>query len=95
MNLEMSRKNFVAIPAIIFIVLSCSKGSSNGNSPPAMPNFYSTDVKLNGQTVSASNYDINLTPVIKFSFSAAVNKGTVPSAFIFQDKSGASIAYST
>src|SRR5438105_6663421 len=95
MNLEMSRKNFVAIPAVIFIVLSCSKRSSNGNSPPAMPNFYSTDVKLNGQTASASNYDINLTPVIKFSFSAAVNKGTIPSAFIFQDKSGAPIAYST
>src|SRR5438067_13571547 len=94
MNLEMSIKNFIAILAIILIVLSCSKKSSNGNSPPAMPNFYSTEVKLNGQTVSASNYDINFAPVIKFSFSAAVNKGTVPAAFIFQDKSGAPIGYS-
>jgi len=79
----------------MFVYLSCSKNSSNGNSPPATPNLYSTDTKLNGQTPGADNYNINLTPLIKFTFSAALDKNSVTNAILFRDRTGLNVAYST
>jgi hypothetical protein len=93
--LEMNRRNFGAILAIMFMYLNCSKNSSDGNSPPASPNFYSTDTKLNAQTPAATNYNLNLTPIIKFTFSAALDKNSVTNAISFRDKSGSTITYST
>jgi len=78
----------------MIMFLNCSKSSSDGNSPPASPNFYSTDMKLNGQTPGATNYNFNLSPIIKFTFSAALDKNSVSSAISFKDKSGSTIAYS-
>jgi hypothetical protein len=91
----MSRRKFGAIVVIIFLHLNCGKNSSNGNSPPATPNFYSTDTKLNGQTTAAANYNVNLTPVIKFTFSAALDKNSVTTAVFFKDKIGSTVAYSS
>ncbi|HET9824612.1 MAG TPA: glucoamylase family protein [Chitinophagaceae bacterium] len=89
----MSRQKIAAILTVIFIFFGCKK-SSDGNPPPATPNFYSTDVKLNGQTAAATNYDVTLSPIIKFSFSAALDRNTVAGAISFKDKSGTSVAYS-
>ncbi len=91
----MCRENYVVILLIMIIFLNCNKKSSDGNSPPPTPNFYSTDVKLNGQAAIASNYNINLSPVLKFSFSAALDKNTINTAISFKDKAGASVVYST
>src|SRR5580765_6557788 len=91
----MSRRKFGPILAMVFMFLNCSKNSSDGNSPPASPNFYSTDTKLNGQTASAANYNVNLTPTIKFTFSAALDKNSVTNAISFKDDSGSTIGYST
>ena len=91
----MSRWKFGAILAIMFMFLNCSKNSSDGNSPPASPNFYSTDTKLNGQTPAAANYNVNLTPVIKFTFSASLDENSASTAISFKDKSGSTIGYST
>src|SRR5262245_28101621 len=91
----MSRRKFGAILAIMFMYLNCSKNSSDGNSPPASPNFYLTDTKLNGQTPAAANYNVNLTPVIKFTFSAALDKNSVTTAVVFRDKTGSAIGYSS
>jgi hypothetical protein len=85
----------VAILFVMVLISDCSKKSSGGNSPPPTPNFYSTDVKLNGQSAAASNYNINLIPILKFSFSAALNKSTVSTAVSFMDKAGASVSYTT
>jgi hypothetical protein len=85
----------VAILLVMVLLYECSKKSSGGNPPPPTPNFYSTEVKLNGQTAAASNYNINLAPILKFSFSAALNKSTVSTAIAFADKAGASISYTT
>jgi hypothetical protein len=79
----------------MFIFFNCGKNSSDGNSPPASPNFYSTDTKLNGQTPGATNYNLNLTPIIKFTFSAALDKNSVGNAVSFKNKSGSMIAYAT
>jgi len=89
----MSSRILVSLLLMMLLFFNCSKNSSSGNSPPPTPNFYSTEVKLNGQAVTASNYNINLVPALKFSFSAAVNKSTVATAFSFTDKAGASVPY--
>jgi hypothetical protein len=90
----MSREKYVVISLIMIVFSNCNKKSSGGNPPPPTPNFYSTEIKLNGQTASASNYNINLSPVLKFSFSAALNKNTISAAISFKDKAGTSVAYS-
>lgn len=90
----MRTKDFVAILTITFVALNCKK-SSDGNSPPATPNFYSTDVSLDGQAAGPANYNVSLSPIIKITFSAALDKNSVAGALSFKDKSGATIAYST
>jgi hypothetical protein len=91
----MSSRTSVAILFVMLMFSNCSKTSSGGNPPPAPPNFYSTEVKLNGQTATTSNYNVNLLPVLKFSFSAALNKSTVNGAVSFTDKAGASVSYAS
>jgi len=81
--------------AILLLVLfwDCSKKSAGdtGVQPPA--NFNLTGITLNGQSVTSLTYDINVLPVIKFSFSAAVNKSTANTAFSFSDKNGVVVPY--
>jgi len=81
--------------AILLLVLfwDCSKKSAGdtGVQPPA--NFNLTGITLNGQSVTSLTYDINILPVVKFSFSAAVNKSTVNTAFSFSDKNGVVVPY--
>src|SRR4030095_14494180 len=91
----MSSRTSVAILFVMLMFSNCSKTSSGGTPPPAPPNFYSTEVKLNGQTATTSNYNVNLLPVLKFSFSAALNKSTVNGAVSFTDKAGASVSYAS
>src|SRR6266487_5876078 len=89
----MSSRNFVVILLVMFIFLNCNKNSSGGNTPPPPSNFVSTDIKLNGQPLNGSNYNTTISPVIKFSFSTAINRTTVNSAISFKDKSGTAVAY--
>lgn len=90
----MSSRILVAMLTMLSF-FNCNKSSSGGNSPPPAPNFYATEVKLNGQTATALNYNINVAPVVKFSFSAPLNKSIVNSAVYFTDKGGASVPYIT
>jgi len=70
---------------------SCSKEPGVPSGPPAI--FNSTDIKLNGHSVNSSNYNIGILPVIRFSFSSALDKSTVNSAFSFTNKNGADVVY--
>ena len=71
---------------LLFLFWDCNKKSAgdNGVQPPA--NFSLAGITLNGQSATSLTYDINVLPVIKFSFSAAVNRSTVNTAFSFSDK---------
>ncbi len=89
----MSSRNFVVILLGMLIFLNCNKNSSGGNTPPPPSNFVSTDIKLNGQPLNGSNYNTTISPVIKFSFSTAINRTTVNSGVSFKDKSGTAVAY--
>jgi hypothetical protein len=79
----------------MLVFLECNKKPATENPPPPAPNFNSSDVKLNGQVVNSLNYNVNLSPVLKFSFSAAINKNTVSAAISFKDKLGTSVPYTT
>src|SRR6266511_5035298 len=91
----MRSRNFVAIFLAMVIFFNCNKNSSGENPPPPPANFISTDVKLNGQPVNVSNYNTSVSPVLKFYFSAAINRATVNSAFSFKDKLGNPVSYTT
>jgi len=85
----MSRRNCAAV-ILLFAVWSCSKKSGDQSAPA---NFSSTGIKLNGQSSGSANYNIGVSPVKQFFFSAAIDKSTVNSAFSFTDKGGAAVAY--
>ena len=78
---------------LLFLFWDCNKKSAgdNGVQPPA--NFSLAGITLNGQSATSLTHDINVLPVIKFSFSAAVNKSTVNTAFSFSDKNGVVVPY--
>ena len=91
----MSSGNYAAILLMMLAFLSCNKKSSDGSPPSPPPDFNATDVKLNGQTPNNSNYNLNLSPTLRFSFSTAVNRSTVNAAFTFKDKTGTTVPYTT
>jgi hypothetical protein len=86
----MSRWNWGAI-LLMVVCWSCSKEPGVPSRPPAI--FSSTDIKLNGHSVNSSNYNTGVLPLLEFSFSSAVDKSTVNSAFSFTNKSGVTVAY--
>lgn len=88
-------RNWAAILMIVLGAVSwhCNKNSSGGNPPPAAPNFYLSDAKLNGNTANPLSYDITLSPVFKFTFTAPLNKSGVNASISFKDNSGTVIPY--
>ena len=79
----MSRWN-CAVVLLRFWLWSCNT-KTGGDSPPAA-SFSSTNVNLNAHSVNSSNHNTGVLPVIEFSFSSAIDKDTVNSAFSFTNK---------
>src|ERR1051326_4335079 len=81
--------------SILLLVLfwNCNKRSAGGDTVQPPANFNPTGITLNGHSVTSLSYNNNISPVIKFSFSAAVNKNTVNTAFSFSDKNGVVVPY--
>ena len=90
-------KNYYFLFFLLPLYFSCSKSGNNNPSPPPPPpaSFSFNTLKINGQFSGFTYYNINRTPVIKFSFSAPLNRSTITSSVLFKDKSGATINYST
>lgn len=84
----------MAVLVVAVSFFNCNKKSGDESPTPA-PNFILTDIKINGQTVNASNYNLNVSPSLRLSFSSAVNKTTVNTAITFKDKMGTTIFYIT
>ena len=87
----MSRWNCGAVLLLLFWFWGCNK--KPGNDSPTPGNFSSTEIKLNGHSVNSSNYNTGVLPVLGFSFSAAIDKSTVHSAFSLTNKNGVTVAY--
>jgi len=89
-------KNYIFLFFLLPAYFSCSKSENNNPAPPPPPASFSFNtLKINGQFSGFTYYNINRTPVIKFSFSAALNRSTIAGSILFRDKSGANINYST
>lgn len=89
-------KNYIFLFFLLPFFFSCSKTENNNATPPPPPASFSFNtLKINGQFSGFTYYNINRTPVIKFSFSAPLNRSTITSSVLFKDKSGATINYST
>jgi hypothetical protein len=87
-------------PGIIILFVasfySCGKsGGSDPVTPPVTPpaSFSFNALKVNGQFSGYNYYNVNTLPVLKFSFSAPVNRTTVGSSFSIKSKAGATIAF--
>jgi len=84
---------------LLFIVtgfFACSKSSSApdpgpGVTPPATFSFNA--LKVNGAFSGYSYTNVNTTPVIKFSFSDAVNRSSVAGSITFKDPFGVAVSY--
>lgn len=90
-------KNYYFLFLLLPLYFSCSKSDNNNSTPPPPPpaSFSFNTLKINGQFSGFTYYNINRTPVIKFSFSAPLNRSTITSSILFKDKSGTTINYST
>ncbi|CAN5257495.1 hypothetical protein BH20BAC1_BH20BAC1_21100 [soil metagenome] len=82
---------------ILYLITSCSKKSSDTNPSPPPPtppaSFTSTSITINDRQVASGSYNINNESIIKFLFSAPVDKNTANSNFSFRENGGASVPF--
>jgi hypothetical protein len=63
--------------------------------PPPPPSFSLSTLKVNGQFNGFAYYNINISPVIKITFTAPLNRNSVNGSLTFRDKGGVAVAYTT
>jgi hypothetical protein len=83
----------------VLLITSCgNKGSGDDPIPPPPPaptSFSINSVKVNSLAGGFTYYNVNTTPILKFSFFAPINRTTVNTSFSFRDKSGANVGYNS
>ncbi|MBC8033329.1 MAG: beta-glucosidase, partial [Chitinophagaceae bacterium] len=77
------------------LVAACGKDSAPAPdpAPPASSSFSLNALKINGSFNGFTYFNINRSPVLKFSFLAPLDQSTVATSFALKDKSGATINY--
>ena len=85
----------ISIILISALSLAGCKKSGGGNNPvPTPPTSFSfNSLTVNGQFNGFNYSNINLSPVVKLSFQAPLDKTSVPFALSFRDNGGNSIGY--
>lgn len=83
---------------LILVTASCSKSGNDTvdpvTPPPTQPGSFSFDaLRVNGASSGFSYRNINTSPVIKISFSAALDKSTVKNSVTFKTASGTNVNY--
>ncbi len=77
-------------------LFSCSKGGGGSNPPPVVPASFSfNSVTVNGVSNGFNYANINSKPVIKLSFSAAINHASVSNGITIKSSLGTAVSYST
>ena len=96
-----SRKIFTFIYfGLLSILVSgifCSCKKSNNPAPPPLPaptTFSFNSLSVNGTFTGFTYYNVNKTPLLKFSFNDALDHGSVNTAITIKDQSGNSIGIS-
>ena len=78
---------------VLPVFFACKKNNDNiVTPPPAPPSFSFSALKVNGGYNGFNYSNVNFSPVIKFSFSDAVDHSSVASAVVLKDKSGAVVS---
>src|ERR1700744_5437617 len=84
---------------ILFLAtVACSKEKKVTPAPPPVTtptSFAFSTLKVNGTTNGFSYNNINPKPVIKISFSAALNPNSIAGSVTFSSKAGAAVVYTT
>jgi len=76
-------------------IYSCSKGSQQNAPPVKTPTAFNLNtVRVNNTANGFAYVNINATPVIKLSFSAAISHASVSNNITFQTSAGAAVSYS-
>ena len=85
--------NFLSVLVMFFLFNGCNK---KGASPPPVPAAFNLSaLKLNGLAGGFTYYNINRNPVLRLSFSAPVNRNSVPIAITFTDKTGTGVSWNS
>src|SRR5580765_5830834 len=80
---------------LVLIVAGCSKKSSTAPVEQVRKGFNLSSLKVNEKSDGYTYYSVNNSPVIKFSFGAAVDHNSVTNAFSFKNAAGASVSYNS
>jgi hypothetical protein len=78
--------------------MGCSKKSSQSPPPPppAPPaSFNAASLSINGQLITSEIYNINISPLIKFSFSSSIDHASVANSFSFTNNAGSAVTFNT
>jgi hypothetical protein len=90
---------FLSWTTLVMIVVSgCGKKTGGDNPPPPPPpppSFSLNTLSLNGQSNSFTYSNVNLTPVLKISFTSALNQATVQSNILLRETNnpGTTLSY--
>jgi hypothetical protein len=77
-------------------IWGCSKGKAVAPTPVTPSSFSFASLKVNGASNNSSVYkNVNTQPVIRISFSAAVNHNSTAQSITFTNKAGAAVSFTT
>lgn len=93
-------KHFGRLHYLLVLVLfafGCKKESGSGSTPPppVPPSFSFSSLQVNGQFTGYTYNNINVRPVVRLSFSAPLNRNSVPAGITFTAVAGARVDYNT
>jgi hypothetical protein len=82
---------------MLLALVSCSskKDTTPPVNPPAQESFSFNTLTVNNSFNGFTYRNVNNSPVIKFSFTAPVNRNSVSTSVVFKDNSGAPVAFTS
>ncbi len=89
-----SFKNIIAGFIILYVIQGCGKNGTDPVNPPAPANFNLSSWSVNNALSQTTNYNVSTNPVIRFRFSAAINRSTVANNIVLKENSGSPVNYS-
>ena len=88
------RSCYPAIVISMFILFAgCNKDGDEDDLPDPVALSLKT-ISVNGSSGGTTFYNVNRTPLIRFSFTSPVNRGSVSGSVVFRSKTGTAINYS-
>jgi len=91
----MGLRVYAVVIFIAVLICGCKKNHGNDPVPPPPPpsSFSFNSLKVNGAFNGFNYYGINTSPIVKFSFSSAISRGTVNTAVTLRDNSAGILSY--